>query len=367
MSLQDEIDKARGEIRSDGYAMSIGEWISLYERNELDIHPEFQRFFRWTNAQKSRLIESILLGIPVPPIFVSQRPDGVWDVVDGLQRLSTIFQLVGVLRDEDGSLLPPLELEETIYLPSLKGRTWENAADSDRCLSPSQQLLIKRSRIDVSIILRESDPRMKYELFQRLNTGGSTLSAQEVRNSIIVMINRELYVWLRRLADTECFRECIELTDRAFDEKYDMDLALRFVILRTMPPDRIATIGDIGDFLTERIREAAEANRINLAEEERAFRVTFEILSKQLGGDSFKKYDASRDRFSGGFLISAFEVIALGIGYNYEHVQKQPERVPGMVKQLWQAEEFKRYSGGGIRASARLPKIIELGRRTFAG
>lgn len=97
MSLQEEIDKRRQEIRTDGYSMSIGEWISLYENHELDIHPEFQRFFRWSAHQKSTLIESILLGIPIPPIFVSQRADGVWDVVDGVQRLSTIYEFVGFL------------------------------------------------------------------------------------------------------------------------------------------------------------------------------------------------------------------------------------------------------------------------------
>lgn len=77
MSLQDQIDKMRKEIRTDDYAMSIGGWSSLYQDKEIEIHPEFQRFFRWTGTQKSNLIESILLGIPVPPIFVSQRKDGV--------------------------------------------------------------------------------------------------------------------------------------------------------------------------------------------------------------------------------------------------------------------------------------------------
>ena len=110
MSLDLEIEARRAEIRSDGYPMSIGELISLYRDEELDIHPEFQRFFRWSEEQKSRLIESILLGIPIPSIFVSQREDGVWDVIDGLQRLSTIFELVGVLKDENGEILPPLTL-----------------------------------------------------------------------------------------------------------------------------------------------------------------------------------------------------------------------------------------------------------------
>ena len=70
MSLIEQINKKRREIKTDGYPMSIGEWVSMYERDELDIHPEFQRFYRWTSAQKAALIESILLGIPLPQIFV---------------------------------------------------------------------------------------------------------------------------------------------------------------------------------------------------------------------------------------------------------------------------------------------------------
>ena len=83
MSLTAEIAKHRAEIRSDAYSMSVGELVSMYKENELHIRPQFQRLFRWSPFQKSRFIESILLGIPIPSIFVYQRPDGVWDVIDG--------------------------------------------------------------------------------------------------------------------------------------------------------------------------------------------------------------------------------------------------------------------------------------------
>ncbi|MEM8359086.1 DUF262 domain-containing protein, partial [Morganella morganii] len=66
MSLIDEVNERRKEIRTDGYSISIGEWLSLYENGEIDIHPEFQRIYRWTEIQKTNLIESILLGIPIP-------------------------------------------------------------------------------------------------------------------------------------------------------------------------------------------------------------------------------------------------------------------------------------------------------------
>ena len=101
MCLQDEIDKHRKDIHTDGYPMSIGELVNLYRDKELDLHPEFQRFYRWSPQQKSRWIESILLGIPLPSFFVVQRDDGVWDVIDGLQRLSTILELMGELRTEE--------------------------------------------------------------------------------------------------------------------------------------------------------------------------------------------------------------------------------------------------------------------------
>ena len=105
MSLQDEINDKVGKIFRDSYQMSIGELINLYKDGEMDIHPEFQRVFRWSDYQKTRLIESIMLNIPIPSIFVNQNEDGVWDIIDGVQRLSTIFQFVGICKDENDKLI----------------------------------------------------------------------------------------------------------------------------------------------------------------------------------------------------------------------------------------------------------------------
>ena len=98
MALEDEVALARKEIRSDGYEMSIGEISNLYRDGELKIDPEYQRLFRWDITRKTRFVESLLLGIPIPPIFVYQGKDNVWELIDGLQRLSTVFQLMGLLK-----------------------------------------------------------------------------------------------------------------------------------------------------------------------------------------------------------------------------------------------------------------------------
>jgi hypothetical protein len=366
MSLQTEIDKARAEIRTDGYPVSIGEWISIYEKSELDIHPEFQRFFRWTPKQKSRLIESVLLGIPIPQVFVAQRPDGVWDVVDGLQRLSTIFQFVGILRDEEGALVPPLTLESTTYLESLGGQRWDDEEHPDQSLTNAQRLLIKRAKIDVSIILKESDEQTKFELFQRLNTGGSPLSDQEMRNSLLVMLNRDLFRWMKSLSDDQNFQECLGLSDRAVDEQYDMELVLRFLVFRTMPQAELKGLGDLGDFLTETVRVLAGNKAFDVKGEEDAFRTTFRLLAETLGTNSFRRYEAYRDRFVGGFSISAFEVVALGVGYNYKRLAGRSDVILDIVKAVWSEREFVDNSGAGIRASTRIPRIVPVGRAVFA-
>lgn len=364
MGLRTEIEAKRKEIRTDAYPMSIGEWVSLYESNEIDIHPEFQRFFRWTEEQKTNLIESILLGIPIPPVFVSQRENGVWDVVDGLQRLSTIYQLLGILKDEKGKPVDPLVLRGTKYLPSLKGRCWASADDEKKSLPPDARLLIKRAKLAASIILRESDETAKYDLFQRLNTGGSQLSPQEVRNCILVMLNRDLYFWLRELANHQAFTDCVALSERPVEEAYDIELVLRFVLFSRIPVAELKEVGDVGVFLTDRMREVAANSNFDRALYEKSFKETFETLSRCVGSDAFKRFNKKKGRHEGGFLLSQYEVVALGLGYNISNAVDRKE-IPGIIQSIWSNDNYTKWAGSGITATRRLPQLIPLGRKMF--
>ena len=371
MGLDQEIMERRAEVRSDGYPMSIGEIVNLYRDGELDIHPEFQRFYRWSVEQKSRLVESILLGIPIPSIFVSQREDGVWDVIDGLQRLSTIFELVGELRDAYGRRIPALRLSSTKYLPSLEGMQWKGDSDSSS-IGAANQLLIRRSKIDVKIILRESSESTKYELFQRLNSGGTKLSDQELRNAILVMVNPESYRWIEDLAKDENFQACLPITERDRDEQYDLELVTRFVVFRRLEDDQLRSVRDLGEFLDDRIAAFAQSEHFarEMELESNAFRFTFEKLAVSLGENSFRKYDLGRDRHLGGFSISGFEPIAIGLGYHYETYRDDPDRLTKdfheVTKKLWSNRDFISNSGSGIRASSRVWRNIPLGRQLFA-
>ena len=368
MALQDEIQSKSAQIKTDSYSMSIGELTNLYRDNELDVHPEFQRVFRWTDRQKTRLIESILLGIPIPPIFVAQREDGVWDVIDGQQRLSTILQFMGELEDEDDKPVPRLVLEGTKFLPSLKGKIWEKKNKNDDEFTREQRLYIKRAKLDVNIVLKESDDISKYELFMRLNTGGTPLSAQEVRNCLMIMAYPETYKWILTLSQIDDFMNAISLSDNALLEQYPMELVTRFVLFRAMPEATLEKVGDIGDFLNENLGLIHQLSKEAKTVEERAFRGAFKLIFSELEGDAFRRFDSEKKKYLGAFSISAFEVIALGLGYNMK-TDGSPPLVRDFKKKaqsIWKNDTFTKFSGSGVRASSRIPKIMPMGRKLFA-
>ena len=366
MSLEKEIDQRAKQIHTDGYSLSIGELMSLYKDKEIDIHPEFQRFFRWTPIQKTKLIESILLGIPIPPIFVSQREDGIWDLIDGLQRLSTILEFAGLLRDADGNIKPATSLYGTDYLPSLEGKYWQKDDEPHNSFDLPQRLIIKRSKLGVQIIKKESDKDTKFELFQRLNTGGTALTEQEIRNCILVMINKDFYTWLGGLSKNPNFQGTIPITEKAIDEQYDIEIALRFLVYKNINSTDFTK--DVGKLLTDKVIEFASNEHFDFENEKIIFDKVFLLLNKALGDDVFRKWDETKNKFSGPFSISAFETIALGLAKKielYEDTLENIEKLREIIKGVSQNPIFIEKSGSGKRAPTRVPYLLPLGEKLF--
>ncbi len=94
MELQEQLSQHRQRVDVDHYDISVREIIGMADREELYIAPVYQRKFRWSEKNESRLIESLLLGLPVPSVYVATNKDGTWEVVDGLQRLSSIIHFI---------------------------------------------------------------------------------------------------------------------------------------------------------------------------------------------------------------------------------------------------------------------------------
>lgn len=362
--LESQIAARAKEIHTDGYPMSVGEVLSLYKDGDIDIHPEFQRIFRWNGDQKSRLIESILLGIPIPPIFVSQRSDGVWDVIDGVQRLSTIFEFVGVYRDQENCLTPPFVLKATEYLPALDNYSWEVSSGSSRVFTDAMRRDVKRAKLEFRIIRKESDENAKYDLFQRLNSGAQ-LSPQEARNCLLVMLNSDMYSEIAKLSDNFDFEAAIPLSDRQENQAYRQELVLRFFCQADFSGSRTDLTIEYGEYLTRWMREAATKHGTDASPiRTDLFNRTFRLLNETLGEDTFRRFNGTKSL--GPFSIACFEFVTSGVSANIEFWERSKSALGDRIHSVWSAPEFRENSGTGVSPRTRVPRMVLNSRRYFS-
>lgn len=365
MGLKDEIANKRKEIIVDSYPMSIGEMMNLYRDGELDVHPEFQRFYRWDEEQKSKLIESILLGIPIPPIFVAQKQNGKWDVIDGQQRLSTILQFLQVLTKENGEKYEPLILKKTKFLPSLSGVRWDN----NNLFSEAQKITFKREKLNFTIIKEVDDnDTSKYEMFQRLNTGGTHLSPQELRNCLLIMVNKGIYEVINELYRNTYYKICAPMTDVQADERHDMEWIVRYIVYISLSKEQLKCIDrgrNMDTFLTEKIEEIALENNNNfILDCKNRFKRVFKLLADILAENTFKRY--KDNKFKGPVMISAYEAIIPGVHINVNYWECNTELLKQKIMQLYSQIQYENATRRGVRALDRMCQLIEFSKMWFS-
>jgi hypothetical protein len=366
-ALETQIKDARRSISSEGYPMSIGELTNMYRDGELIIRPEFQRFYRWSNLQKSRLVESVILGIPLPSIFVAQTDKGLWEVVDGLQRISTLLELQGELKDKSDKKLPQLNLQKTKYLPALEGRTWDGPNPSTS-LSSAQRMDIKRSKVDIKIIKRESSAETKFDLFQRLNNYGTRLTSQELRSALLVAVSPDFFAWIEHLASYDNFVNCVTLNERLIEERFDLELVTRFIVLHNFPTEKInlSSLRDLPQILDDRILEMASSPSFNSTHLENVFKKTFDKVADNGGDVIFRRWDKYKNEFKGSFLLSSFEIFALGLGFHIANGNLYRTDLVNATKELWSMDNMQKGFSTGRSTEARLAEFIPLGRKITA-
>ncbi|MBN1639487.1 MAG: DUF262 domain-containing protein [Ignavibacteriales bacterium] len=356
-NLLEELSVGRKEIKTDSYSMSIGEIINLYKDGELELTPAYQRLFRWEDEQKSKFIESILLGIPLPPIFVAQKEGGKWSIVDGLQRISTILQLTGELTNKE-----PLVLTTTKKLPSLEGLTWEILPDDIK-------RILKRAKFGVNIILTENSIQAQYELFQRLNTGGLHLEPQEIRNCLIIMLNEDFYNKINKLKEYPSFKDSLNLLDGKYEIEYHMELILRYFISKHGKVDyskyKISSTL-LSEFIDNETAKLIEDSTFNIDEEIDVFKRTFDYLYKTLKDKVYRKFNTEKQEFEGSFSNSSFEAITTGVAsyIDYYEIMDAPE-FEEKIKTLYSEPDFLEYSKRGNKALYRIKGMEEFSKRYF--
>ena len=128
-SLQEQLMEQKMKVDFNTYDLSIKELISMVNDKLINIAPDYQRQFRWDKERQSSLIESIFLGIPIPSLFMATNADGTWELIDGVQRVSTILCFAGSEEEREKiqmSNLNELTLDKLKKLTGFNGKTFEN-------------------------------------------------------------------------------------------------------------------------------------------------------------------------------------------------------------------------------------------------
>lgn len=344
------------EIKSSSVDFSFGEILNLHKVNEIAIQPEYQRLFRWSNEQRSRLIESIIIGLPIPPIFLIETEHGILELIDGLQRTSSVLQFM----DETSLGLDKLTLVGCDLIEELNGKAFED-------LDTFIRMKIKRTPIRAVIISKSNDDFIKYEMFKRLNTGGSNLSAQEIRNCSARMLTggREFYEFIQNLCAFPEFKTATSrLPDTTKERRGDEELVLRFFAVKYF-------VSMFRDNVEEWLNEAMEAIlfkdiNFDMQIEGKEFKDVITTIVEKLGDGAFTRLNKD-DNPTGRLAPAYFEAVTMGVLRNLDAVRLMPEdEVRRRHMELLRDPNFLSNTGPGASSVGKLQGRIEAAVQAFS-
>lgn len=323
-------------------------FVSLLKQpNYMDLRPFYQRRPRWKADKQSLLIESFIMNIPVPPVFLYERDFNSYEVMDGQQRITA-------LRDfYDGKF----ELEGLERWPEINGRTYHTLPDK------IQQGLDRRSITSI-VLLKESTndeeeaSMLRETVFDRLNTGGTKLSRQEIRNALYRGRMNEL---VDRLSRQPKFREAwgipawveneIDVTPRLlenslYEKMEDVELVLRFFALRHV--DHYS--GGMQPFLDLYMRKAAAFKASDLEILEREFTATLDLAAAVYGDLLFRPFEPATDGWVGSAQKAFYDAVMVGLSAFLDRAPRVKERAGDIRKateQMFRKEEPGTFTGRG--------------------
>lgn len=302
-----------GKIRITTKVFSIRDVVDQISDQDIDLAPDFQRDFVWKKRQRTRLIESILLGIPLPAFYFNQSDDGTYQVVDGVQRLSTIYYF---MRDQH-----TLDRGDLEYLDTFDGATYST-------LEPAALRRFRSTQIVVHVIEPQTPEEIKYDIFGRVNTLGSPLSAQEIRHAMSKSRSRKFLKELIELAEFDAatewkfWRKSPAIpggTLRDSGRMANRELALRFCAFKGYDEEKYRAYSNLDAYLvafTKRI-DGSSTRELNLSDKalailkadfKRAMQNTKEIMGKA----AFRRWPTGQSR-RGPINRALFEAQAIAL------------------------------------------------------
>lgn len=357
LALESKVEK----VHTQSLDLSFNELLDMYGDKELDINPDYQRLFRWSQGARSRFIESLLLEMPVPPIYVVEDENGKYQLIDGLQRFSSYLHLRGEL--DASHLAEPvakgdfLELQECDIVEDLNGHTYDT-------LPTALKIRLKRAFVRVEVVRKGSDNKFRYHMFKRLNTGGEALTSQQLRNCTIRMLDARFIDFIIRLSKKEEFGICTKkISEQQKLGSFDQELVLRFFALKNYK-DKF--VHDVSDFLTEYMEKVSDPEStvaFDYASEEVSFDKTFKILNDTWGERSFGR--SGRDAIQANFAVYHFEAICTGLQSYLDKINlDDPQHIQLVKDKLLEIKADQDFishtTGGGKNSPGQLSNRIRI-------
>jgi hypothetical protein len=358
-TLFDEVKKHRHQIKYDTISFSVSELVNMYtaQPQEIKIQPVYQRLFRWEREQQSSFIESLILEIPVPPIFFFENVDGTWELLDGLQRVSTILKFVAANGDvpeayqgpehddenwhyeNQNNLEVPLQLVAGEYLTQLRGLTYTR-------LPTALQLNLKRSRLHLYVLKRETHNIYKYEVFKRLNRGGARLTDQEVRNCSIRLLSNRTAQYIEELGRDSGFVGIVGAKKPQLQKRETEELALRYLAMRNSPEEFRHDLGPFLDNYMEKL--AASEMTFDFKAEKETFLRTVKVIEQALPDGKAFRQKSEEGRYLGPFSPAVFEMVMIAVSFNLDSYESAAhEKVKVRLEELITTAKKQGLTGAG--------------------
>lgn len=267
-----EIPKEVRKITTQAYDKSVADMVRMMEDKDIRLNPEYQRNYVWDNKKASMLIESIILNVPIPVIYVSQEEDDSWVVIDGLQRLNSL---------------------KRFFAGKFKLSGLEILSDLNKCdinsLNQKALRMLKNGLLRVIMITHDSNEEIKYDVFMRLNTGSVHLTEQELRNCLY---RGNLNKYLKDMVKNESWQQLLGLKE-PHKRMMDCEIVLRFLaIWKNWNVEEKSLAGYKGRmkaYLNLFMSENKDASKHVLDEWRTLFDETVDKVYKVYGVNAFKR------------------------------------------------------------------------------